>query len=119
MIQKSTIVYPIDKSGAIVCNVFHTYRGGSKKISIVGEFVKISVRKAKPDIKLRKKSKSKSLIVRSSFRSKKADGSYFLYYENSIILIKRKLTTRSKEFIGPADRNILRKKLVYKFTGIL
>lgn len=119
MIQKNTIVYPIDKSGALLGNVFHTYKGGKKKISKVGEFVKISLRKVKPDIKLKKKSKTKALIVRSSFKSTKTDGSFFYYYENSVVLIKRKLVMRSKEFVAPADRNIRRKKIVYKFPGIL
>jgi large subunit ribosomal protein L14 len=119
MIQKNTLVYPIDKSGAIIGNVFHTYKGGKKKISKVGEFVKISLRKVKPDIKLKKKNKTKALIVRSKFKSIKLDGSFFLFYENSVVLIKRKLIMRSKEFIAPADKNIRRKKIIYKFPGIL
>jgi ribosomal protein L14 len=119
MIQKSTIVYPIDKSGAIIGNVFHTYRGGQKKTSKVGEFVKISLRKVKPDIKLKKKSKTKALIVRTKFRSLKNDGSHFFFYENSVVLVKRKLVMRSKEFVAPADRNIRRKKIIHKFPGIL
>jgi ribosomal protein L14 len=109
MIQKNTLVYPIDKSGAILGNVFHVYRGGQKKNCSVGEFVKISLRKVKPDIKLKKKSKSKALVVRTAYRSTKMDGSYFIFYENSVVLIKRKLILRSKEFIEPADRGILRK----------
>jgi len=119
MIQKNTIVYPIDKSGAFVGNTFHTYKGGQKKNSFVGEFIKMSIRKVKPDIKLKKKTKVRALVVRGAFKSAKKDGSLFYYYENSVILIKRKLITRSKEFIAPADRSILRKKLIYKFPGVL
>ena len=103
----------------MLCNVFHTYRGGKKKISVVGEFVKISIRKIKPDIKLKKKAKSKALIVRTKCIATKNDGSIYYFYENSIVLLRRKLITRSKEFIAPADRNILRKKMTYKFPGIL
>jgi len=119
MIQKNSKIYFSDKSGAVIGNVFHTYKGGQKKISKVGEFIKISIRKVKPDVKLKKKSKSKALISRSNYRSLKLDGSYFYFYENSAILLKRKLITRSKEFVEPADRRILRKKFIYKFPGIL
>ncbi len=119
MIQKNTVVYPIDKSGAIIGNVFHTYRGGDKNTSKVGEFVKISLRKVKPDIKLKKKSKTKALIVRTCYRSVKYDGSSFFFYENSVVLIKRNMVTRSKDFVEAADRNILRKKIIFKFPGIL
>lgn len=119
MIQKTSIVFPIDKSGAVICNVFHTYRGGAKRISHVGDFLKVSLRKVKPDIKLKKKYKTRCIFVRSCFRSNKYDGSFFYYYENSIILIKRKLILRNKEFTSPADRNIKRKKFIFKFPGIL
>ncbi len=119
MIQKNTKVYVVDKSGALVGNVFHTYKGAKKKICRTGEFIKISLRRVKPNLKLKKKSKTKALISRTKYRSLKLDGASFNFYENSVILIKRRLITRSKEFTEPADRNILRKKLIYKFPGIL
>lgn len=119
MIQKNSFVYPIDKSGALLGNVFHTYKGGQKKISRIGEFVKISLRKVKPDIKLKKKAKVRALIVRTKFRSLKLDGSNGFFYENSVVTLKRKLVMRSKDFTAPADRNIRRKKIIYKFPGIL
>lgn len=119
MIQKNTHVIPIDKSGALLGNVFHTYRGGYKKISKVGEFVKISLKRVKPDIKLKKKTKTKALVVRATFRSCKLDGSTNYFYENSVVLVKRKLVMRSKEFVAPADINIRRKKIIYKFPGIV
>lgn len=119
MIQKNSLVNIADKSGALTGNVFHTYRGGSKKISCIGEFVKVSLRRVKPDIKLKKKSKVRGLLINLKFKSLKNDGSNTYFYENNIILIKRKLITRSKDFIVPTDRNVLRKKLLYKFSGIL
>lgn len=119
MIQKNSFVIPIDKSGALLGNVFHVYKGGQKKIAKVGEFTKISLKKVKPDIKLKKKSKTKALIVRTKFKSSRHDGSTCFFFENSVVLIKRKLVTRSKEFTAPADINIKRKKIIYKFPGIL
>ena len=119
LIQKNSFVFPIDKSGALLGNVFHTYKGGQKKNSKVGEFVKLSLRKVKPDIKLKKKSKIKALLVRTKFKSQKLDGSNLYFYENSVVTIKRKLIMRSKEFTAPADKNIKRKKIIYKFPGIL
>jgi len=119
MIQKNTYVYPVDKSGALLGKVFHTYKGSKKKICKVGEFIKISLRRVKPDIKLKKKQKTKALIIRSNYKSTRLDGSFFFFYENSVILVKRKLITRSNEFVEAGDRMILRKKLLHKFPGIL
>ena len=43
MIQKSTILTPIDKSGALSVNLFHIY-GGRKKEAVVGNFIKVNMK---------------------------------------------------------------------------
>lgn len=68
---------------------------------------------------LLKKSKSLALFVRSKYISKKKDGSFFYYKSNDCILLKRKLVLRSKEVSEGVDYNIRRKKLFFKFSGVL
>ena len=54
MVQKSSIIHPVDKSGALSVNVFHIY-GGNKKISKIGNFIKISVRLLSVNPRVKKK----------------------------------------------------------------
>jgi len=56
LVQKSTILTPIDKSGALSVNLFHIY-GGRKKEAVVGDFIKVSVRDVLPNSRARKKKK--------------------------------------------------------------
>mgnify|MGYP002403529689 CR=1 FL=1 len=98
---------------------FHLYKGFSRKTSKVGNFIKISIRSVKPEAFLKKKQKSLALFVRSKYLSSKNDGSILFYRENSCLLIKRKLVFRSKDVTDPADYKIRRKKLFFKFPGIL
>lgn len=119
MIQKESFLKPIDKSGVLLVKTFHLYKGFHRNHSYVGNFIKISVKSAKPDSNLKKKSKSIAMIVKAKYKSYKLDGSLFFFYENSCILFKRKLNLRSKEINGPGDFNIKRRKLFYKFPGIL
>lgn len=119
MIQKESYLNPIDRTNVLSTKVFHLYKGFHRKHSYVGNFVKISVKSAKPEALLQKKSKSIALIVRLKFKSKKGDGSYLYFNDNSCILIKRKLILRSKDIPEIADFNIKRKKLFFKFAGIL
>lgn len=119
MIQKESFLKPVDKSGVLLVKTFHLYKGFHRNHSFVGNFIKISVKSVKPDSNLKKKSKSIAMIVKSKFKSNKLDGSLIFFYENSCILFKRKLILRSKEITGPGAYGILRRKLFYKFPGIL
>lgn len=65
MIQKSSILVPADKCGVFTVNTFHLYKGFSRKFSNFGEYIKVSVRKTKPENTLTKKSKRKAIIIRT------------------------------------------------------
>lgn len=119
MIQKETFLKPADKSGVLLVKTFHLYKGFSRKVSFVGNFIKISAKSVKPEATLKKKGKSIALINKTKFISSKKDGSIQFFYENSCILFKRKLVLRSKELTGPVDYNLKRRKLFYKFPGVL
>jgi len=119
MIQKESFLKPIDKTGALIVKAFHLYKGFHRKHAYVGNFIKISVKSIKPDTFIKKKAKSIAIIARTTFISNKNDGSFFYFKENSCLLIKRKLNLRSKDITDAGDYNIRRKKLFYKFPGIL
>lgn len=119
MIQKETHLLPVDKTGALLVKAFHLYRGGRRKVSTVGEFIRVSIRAVKPDLPLRKKQKVISLITVTTFRVVKPDGSVIRLFLNGCILLKRKSVLRSKEITAPGTRAFRRKKLLYKFPGVL
>jgi ribosomal protein L14 len=48
MIQKNSQVVPVDKCGVWLIRVFHVY-GKLRKTSIIGDFVKSSIRQTKPN----------------------------------------------------------------------
>jgi len=119
LIQKESYIQPGDKTGVYWVKVFHLYKGGQRKVSFVGNFVKISIRVLKAESFLKKKGKSVALLTRLKFHSTKNDGSTIFFKKNSCVLIKRKLVFRSRDFVDPADIRIKRKKLFYKFPGVL
>ncbi len=110
---------PADKCGVEFVRVFHLYRGFFRKKSKNGDFVKVSVRKTLPNNWIKKKTKLKGIIVRTRFRSLKKDGTSFNFNENNIVLLKKRLTTKGKELLGPVVRSIKRKKFVNSFAGSL
>jgi len=97
LVQKSTILTPIDKSGALSVNLFHIY----------------------PNSRARKKKKYVSIFIRSKFKYVKMDGSIIYSDGNFNVLLKKRLTPLGKEIHGPIYKNIRRKKFLASFAGVL
>jgi large subunit ribosomal protein L14 len=119
MIQKTTILVPADKCGVLTVNTFHLYKGFSRKTSTFGDFIKISVRKIKPENPLTKKSKRKAIIVRTKKELSVSDGSYIRFDYNSVVLLKKRLTPEGKEIFGPILRTFKKKKFLSSFSGLI
>lgn len=118
MIQKGTIVYPADKCGIITGNVFHIYKGFKKKKGVCGDFLKFSARLVLPDLIELKGQKFNGIFIRSKKFFKKIDGSLFFNKTNFIVVLKKRLTPKGKEILGPASKIIKRKKFLSSFSGI-
>jgi large subunit ribosomal protein L14 len=119
MVQKNTIVIPSDKCGVLTANTFHLYRGFSRNTAYFGNFIKVSVRKIKPENPLTKKSKRKAIIIRTVFSTQIMDGSFICFDYNSVVLLKKRLTPEGKEIFGPILRSFKKKKFLSSFSGII
>lgn len=119
MIQKGSYLIPMDKCGVWWVNTFHIYKGFKKKIGKSGSFIKVSVRNTRPDNWVVKKSKLNSIIVITKKEITNKDGSYFKFKYNNCVLLKKRLTAKGKEIIGPGLKTIKRKKFLTSFSGVL
>lgn len=119
MIQKKTYLIPVDKSGVWWVNTFHLYKGFSRKVSTIGDFIKVSVRVVKPNNWIQKKTKTKGIIVQTKKEIKKNDGSFIKFKTNSLVLLKKRLTPKGKEIVGPTTTNLRRKKFLTSFAGVI
>ena len=119
MIQKSSILIPSDKCGVLTVNTFHLYKGFSRKFSKFSDYIKVSIRKTKPENILTKKSKRKAIIVRTRQNVQISDGSYVRFNYNSAVLLKKRLTPEGKEIFGPILRNFKKKKFLSSFSGLI
>lgn len=119
MIQKQSKLVPTDQCGVFWVRVFHLYRGGQRKVSHIGGFVKTSAIVVKTDNWLKKKSKVRGVIVRVRKESIKRDRSFIKFKTNNIVLLKKRLTPRGKELLGPVDEKVRRRKFVSSFSGAI
>ena len=119
MVQKSSYLIPADRCGVWWVSVFHLYYGFSRKIAYCGDFVKVSIKRTRPNNWLKKKSKVKGILVRTKKEIFKNDGSFTKFFQNNVVLLKKRLTPRGKELFGPISSSIKRRKFKTSFPGIV
>ena len=119
MIQKNSLLTPLDKSFIKYVQVFHLYFGGKRKVSTSGFFFKSSIKKIKKYSTFKKGFKTNGIIILLKAINYKNDGINFKFKINSCILLKKRLTPRGKEIFGPSIFSIKRKKFINSFVGIL
>lgn len=117
MVQKETNLKPIDKCGVWSVRAFHLYGGSFRKNSTISNFIKISVKKTRANNWVPKKSKLKAIIVIVKKELTKIDGSYIKFRNNSVVLLKKRLTPKGKILMGPVSINLRRKRFLTSFCG--
>ena len=73
----------------------------------------------KPNNNLRKKSKKKALILRTKKNYKIVDGVYSNFIDNSLLLLKKRLTPEGTEIMGPIIRSFKKKKFLASMSGVI
>lgn len=119
MIQKGSVLSTGDNSGVLKTRVFHVYKGAKGRIGFVGDFFKVSAREVLPENPILKKSKHKSIVIRTKYKNLRKDGSYICFNNNILILLKKRLTPKSTLLRGVVSTNIRRKKFLSSFTKII
>lgn len=119
MIQKGTYLIPMDKCGVWWVSAFHIYKGFHKKIGKSGDFIKISVKNTRPDNWVLKKSKLNAIIMLTKKEIVLNDGSHIKFKYNNVVLLKKRLTAKGKEIVGPGLKIIRRKKFLMSFSNTI
>jgi ribosomal protein L14 len=116
VIQKNSIIRPVDNCGVIKTKVFHVYKGSSGRFAISGDFLKVSAREVQPENAIKKKSKHVSILIKTKYRNIRRDGSFVKFKKNNLVLLKKRLTPKGRSLKGPVSRNVNRKKFISSFS---
>lgn len=121
MIQQQTILKVSDNSGAKTVRCIKVLGGFKKKHASLGDIIVVSIQKLRNKIKKISKTKKKeiyrALIIRTKIYSKKKNGFYIKFQENSIALMNKQGNPIGTRIIGPIPK-ILKKKQFQKFISI-
>lgn len=107
MIQPQSIVNITDNSGAKIGRVFKVLGGSKKRYASIGETVVLSVQKAEPRKKVKKKDVLRAVVVRQKAPFRREDGSYIRFDDNAVVILeKEKNEPIAGRIFGPIPREL-------------
>ena len=117
MIQMQTSLEVADNSGARRVEMIMPIGGSTGKIASLGDRIKVTVKAASPDGRIKKGTVQDAVIVRTRKEVRRADGSYVRFDQNAAVLIKEDGTPIGTRVFGPVARE-LRDKNFMKIVSL-
>jgi len=112
MIQQETRCEVADNSGAKVAYVIRVYGGSTaggrftRKTAGVGDRVLVAVKKALPGAEVKPGDRSKAVVVRTAFPTRRPDGSYVQFDRTAVVLIQDDGNPKGTRIFGPVAREL-------------
>ena len=87
MIQTQTIMSVADNSGARSVMCIKVLGGSKRRTANIGDVIKVAVKEAIPQSKIKKGSVMNALVVRTKTGVRRQDGSKIGFDENAVVLL--------------------------------
>ena len=117
MIQMQTNLVAADNSGAKRLQCIKVLGGSKRRYAGLGDVIVVSVKEAIPNSKVKKGSVMKAVIVRTAKETRRVDGSYIRFDDNSAVLINQGNEPVGTRIFGPVARE-LRAKSYMKIISL-
>ncbi len=118
MFQKESYTIPSDNSGILLVKVIQTRRINYRKHTTIGSFGKISIKNTLPNLIKLKKKKRRFIVIRSSKNIVRKDNLSYIFIDNALVLLKKRMNTVGKELIGATSKELKIKKFRVAFIKI-
>ncbi len=106
MIQMQTMLAVADNSGAKKLQCIKVLGGSKRKYASIGDVVKVSVKEALPNSKVKKGDVRRAVVVRTRKEIRREDGSYIRFDENAAVLINNIDEPIGTRIFGPVAREL-------------
>ena len=107
MIQVQTRLKVADNTGAKEIMCIRVLGGSNRKIAVVGDLIKASVKQAAPNGAVKKGEVVTAVVVRVAKEYGRADGSYIRFDDNAAVIIdKKSKEPKGTRIFGPIAREL-------------
>lgn len=106
MIQMRTRLGVADNSGAREVMCIKVLGGSRRRYAQIGDVIKVSVKDAIPNGKVKKGEVSFALVVRTRDGVRRSDGSLIRFDNNAVVLLNNQLQPVGTRVFGPVTREL-------------
>ncbi|MBI3752451.1 MAG: 50S ribosomal protein L14 [Deltaproteobacteria bacterium] len=112
MILMRSILNVADNSGAKRIACIGVIGASNKRYASIGDIITASVKMAIPNAKIKKGEKVRAVVVRTVKETRRPDGSYIRFDENSAVIINKDNEPVGTRIFGPVARELRAKKFM-------
>ncbi|MDQ7009529.1 MAG: 50S ribosomal protein L14 [Candidatus Gracilibacteria bacterium] len=106
MIQTESRLTVTDNSGAKEVLCIKVLGGSHRRYASVGDIIVVTVKKALPDGRVKKKKVVKAVVVRTTKEVRRPDGSYVRFDDNACVIIDDNNNPLGTRIFGPVAREL-------------
>lgn len=106
MIQMQTNLDVADNSGAKVVRCIRVLGGTGRRTADIGDTIVVSVQKTIAGSPVKKGTVVRAVIVRTKYRTRRADGSYVRFDRNAVVIIDKEGNPRGTRIFGAVAREL-------------
>lgn len=106
MIQMRTRLGVADNSGAREVMCIKVLGGSRRRYAKIGDVIKVSIKDAIPNGKVKKGEVSFALVIRTRDGVRRADGSLIRFDNNAVVLLNNQLQPLGTRVFGPVTREL-------------
>ena|SRR5665648_691436 len=112
MIQMQTFLDVADNSGAMVVMCIKVLGGSKRRYAGIGDVIKVSVKKAMPQGKVKQGEVLNAVVVRTRKGIRRPDGSLIRFDNNAVVLLNNQLQPIGTRIFGPVTRELRTEKFM-------
>jgi len=112
MIQVQTQMTVADNSGAKKVSCIRVLGGTRRRYARVGDIIIVAVKEAIPHSKVKKGDVMRAVVVRTVKETRRSDGSYIRFDDNSAVLINPQGDPIGTRIFGPVARELRAKRFM-------
>jgi len=106
MIQMQTYLNVADNSGAKLVQCIKVLGGSKKRTAKIGDLIVVAVKDAIPNAPVKKGDVHKAVIVRTTNKVKRPDGTHIRFDDNACVILDQAMNPRGKRIFGPVAREL-------------
>ncbi|HSW98649.1 MAG TPA: 50S ribosomal protein L14 [Candidatus Saccharimonadales bacterium] len=106
MVQQETRLVVCDNSGAKEILCIRVLGGTRRRYARVGDIIVATVKQANPQGNVKKKSVVKAVVVRTSEKIRRKDGSTIKFDDNAAVIIGDDKLPKATRIFGPVPREL-------------